>query len=110
MNVNKLIINSLNKFNLPTTYIKYSGSQPSYLTFFLVNNYDDDYSDNNGEIDVYSIQIDLWSKEDTTTLKEEIKKELKKTFRDVTFQDLYEDETSTYHTAFRCYYYEESEE
>ena len=70
---------------------------------------DDDYSDGENETEVHSLQIDLWSKNDVTQLKKDIKQALKSKFEDVTYQDLYENDTKIFHIAFRCYFYEEKE-
>lgn len=109
MNINKLIIDTLRPLGLDVRYRIYSGSKPAYITFFEINNMDDDYSDNENETEVHSLQVDLWSKSDVTQLKKEIKEALKGTFEDVTYQDLYEPDTKTFHIAFRCYFYEEKE-
>lgn len=107
MNINKLIIDTLKPFNIPIRENKYSGSEKTYITFFEMNNYDEDYSEDINEIEVHSLQIDLWSNCDVTQLKKEVKKVLKTVFNDVTFTSLYEDDTETHHVAFRCYFYEE---
>ena len=110
MNINKLIIDTLRPLGLDVRYRVYSGTKPTYITFFEINNMDDDYSDNENETEVHSLQIDLWSKNDPTQFKKDIKETLKGTFEDVTYTDLYESDTRTYHVAFRCYFYEEKEE
>lgn len=109
MNINRLIIDTLSKFNIPIRYMTYSGSEPTYITFFELNNTNEDYSENENETEVHSLQIDLWSKNDITQLKINIKKALGEVFEDVTYQDLYEPDTKTFHIAFRCYFYEEKE-
>ena len=109
MNINNLIIDTLRPLGLDVRYRKYSGSNTTYITFFEINNIDDDYSDNENETEEHSLQIDLWSKSDATQLKNNIKQALKGNFYDVTYTDLYEEDTKTYHIAFRCYFYEEKE-
>lgn len=109
INVNKLIIDTLKEFNIPIRYRLYSGSETTYITFFEMNNFDEDYSDDKNETNVHSLQIDLWSKTDPTSLKNRIKKALKTVFYNVTFNDFYESDTETYHIAFRCYFYEKEE-
>ena len=74
-----------------------------------MNNLDDDYSDDTNETNVHSLQIDLWTKTDPTEIKRKIRKALKSVFDDVTYTDLYEDDTKTFHICFRCYFYEEEE-
>lgn len=107
ININKLIIDTLKSFNIQIRENKYSGPDSTYITFFEINNYDEDYSEDVNETEVHSLQIDLWSDRDVTQLKKEIKMALKAVFDDVTFTSLYEDDTKTHHISFRCYYYEE---
>ena len=109
MNINKLLIDTLRPLGLDVRYRVYSGSNSTYITFFELNNMDDDYSDGENEIEVHSLQIDLWSKNDVTQFKKDIKQALKRNFKDVTYQDLYEPDTKIFHIAFRCYFYEEKE-
>lgn len=109
MNVNKLIIDTLRPLGLDVRYREYSGSNPTYITFFEIQNYNEDYSEDENETEVHSIQVDLWSKSDVTQLKKDIKQALEKVFYDVTFNDLYESDTKVFHIAFRCYFYEEKE-
>ena len=110
MNINKLIIDTLKPFDLPVKYRFYSGSNSTYITFFEINNFDDEFSNDEEECEVHSLQIDLFTKEDPTNLKKEIKKALKTNFSEVTFQDLYESDTGIFHICFRCYFYEYKEE
>ncbi len=109
MNINQLVEETLRNISLDISYRKYSGSNDTYITFFEVNNYDEDYSDGTNETEVHSLQIDLFTKSDPTQLKKDIKQALKRNFEDVTYQDLYEVDTKTYHFTFRCYFYEEKE-
>ena len=109
MNINQLVEETLRNTGLEIKYRKYSGSNDTYITFFEINNYDEDYSDGMNETEVHSLQIDLFTKSDPTKLKKYIKQALKRNFEDVTYQDLYEVDTKTYHIAFRCYFYEEKE-
>lgn len=109
MNINELVIDTLRPIGLDVRYRVYSGSNSTYITFFEMNNIDDDYSDEENETEVHSIQIDLWSSKDTTELKKKIKQTLKSNFVDVTYKDLYEPDTKIFHIAFRCYFYENKE-
>lgn len=109
MNIDKLIIESLSTFTIPCKYQKYNGKEDTYITYFEVNNFDDDYSDEENETEIHSLQIDLWSKNDVTQLKKDIKQTLKSKFKDVTYQEFYEEDTKKFHIAFRCYFYEERE-
>lgn len=109
MNINKLIIDTLAPLNLPVLYRTYSGDEDTYITFFEINNYDEDYSDDYEETEVFSLQIDLWTKKDPTQIKKEIKKALKKVFYDVRYQDITTSKNQ-FHYCFRCYYYKDLEE
>lgn len=109
ININKLIIDTLKSLNIPIRYRIYSGDETTYITFFEMNNFDEDYSDDENETNVHSLQIDLWTKTDSTELKNKIRKALKNKFYDVTSNDLYEKDTQTHHIAFRCYFYDEEE-
>lgn len=110
MNINKLIISTLSFLNIPIRYQVYSGSEPTYITFFESNNYDENYSDGIEETEVHSLQIDLFTKKDPKELKEKIKEALKNKFSGVDNQELYESDTKLHHICFRCYFYEFKEE
>ena len=107
--MNELIEETLKNLNIPCKHITYNGKERPYITYFEANNYDEDYTDDEAETNTHSLQIDLWSKKDERDLINKIKKALKEVFYDVTYQELYEDATEIYHTAFRCYFYEEKE-
>ena len=49
MNINKLIIDTLSSFNMPIRYRSYSGNESSYITFFELNNLDDEFSNDEEE-------------------------------------------------------------
>ena len=55
INVNKLIIDTLKEFNIPIRYRLYSGSETTYITFFEMNNFNEDYSDDKNETNVHSL-------------------------------------------------------
>lgn len=109
ININKIVTDTLSHLNIPIRYRSYSGSKRQYITFFEVNNSEEDYSDDMSETEVFSLQVDLWSKDDPTQLKRLIKKALKSKFYYVNYQDV--SVPNLFHIAFRCYYYnyEESE-
>lgn len=110
MNINKYIINSLSELEIPISFREYIGNEKTFITFFEVNNLDDDYSDDENETEVFSLQIDVWTDDDPTDLKKKIKKILKNSgFYDVEYQDG-EAIESEFHVIFRCYYYSDLEE
>ena len=60
---------------------------------------------NSEDLDLYYIQVDIWSKEDCFRLKKKVKKLLKKAgFTYFTGNDQYEVETGIYHKAARFYF------
>lgn len=108
MNVNKLLIDTLNFLNVPVKQGRYSGSSYPYITFFEVYASDTDFSDNKNETLEHRLQIDLFSKEDTTEYKKKIRKALKSNFYNVTSEDLFDGDIN--HVIFECYFYEDEEE
>ena len=42
MNINQLVEETLRNTGLEINYRKYSGSNDTYITFFEINNYDED--------------------------------------------------------------------
>jgi hypothetical protein len=110
VNVYEIIENSLKQFGYPVMYRNYEGKARTYVTYFEMNNFDDDYSDNEAETEVHSLQIDLFSKDDINQIKNNIKNALKVYFNGVTMVDLTEANNCISHICFRCYFYENREE
>lgn len=103
IDIGKLIENTLSPIGYPVKAIKHKKTYETYITYFELNNFEEDYSDGEAETEVYSLQIDLFSKKDIKKIKQEIKKALKGTFSEVTYNDVTEEEN--YHVVFRCYFY-----
>ncbi|GKX65646.1 hypothetical protein [Inconstantimicrobium mannanitabidum] len=75
----------------------------THVTFILVSDTEEDYSDDEAESINYLIQVDIWSKQNMETLKENIKATMK-TLDNCTYEsgaDLYEDDVKIYHKALR---------
>lgn len=75
----------------------------THVTFTLISDNEDDYSDDLAESINYLIQIDIWSKENMEDLKKTIKSAMK-TIDNCTYSDgadLYEDDVKIYHKALR---------
>lgn len=80
----------------------------THITFCLLNDRSNNISDDEEEDIVYTIQIDIWSKNDDWKLKNEVKKlMLANDFGYVEGQDFFETETKLHHKALRFNYLEE---
>ena len=97
----------------PAAHHKYRGVATTYITFFMYNEQEEAYAENEPISDGTYWQIDLWrTKDDPCTvdsfqLKSQIESALKALgFEDFTAQDLYESDTETDHIAIRCNYIE----
>lgn len=108
--IEDLIKKSLSKYKCPIQYRRYSGKENTYITYFEMNNFDDDFSEDKAETEVHSLQIDLFSKEEIKSLKKDIQKALKTEFDGVTMLDLTEVNSNINHICYRCYFYENKEE
>lgn len=109
IDINKLIEDTLSTINIPCKHQRYTGKESTYVTYFVVNKENSDYSDDKEEMNSYLLQIDFWSKEELGILINKAERLLKKSFEDVKYRDLYEDDTKKFHIAFSCYFYEEKE-
>lgn len=105
MNINALIKSTLTSLNKPLAYLRYGGKETTYITYFCYNEQGETWAEN-VEIETgYYVQVDVWSKEDPITLADQVKAAMMATgFRRTTGQDLYEDDTQTYHKAQRFVY------
>ncbi|WP_160684691.1 hypothetical protein [Clostridium sp. C2-6-12] len=75
----------------------------THVTFTLISDNEDDYSDDEAESVDYLVQVDIWSKENMEDLKKTIKFTMK-TIENCTYSDgadLYEDDVKIYHKALR---------
>lgn len=61
-------------------------------------------SEDDDEVIGHDFQVDVFSNEDPTALKNRVVKELKENgFYNITCQDFYERDTEMYHKAITCY-------
>lgn len=75
----------------------------NHVTFTLISDEEDDFSDDEAESINYLVQVDVWSKENMEDLKKEIKKCMK-SMGNCTYSDgadLYESDVKIYHKALR---------
>ena len=103
--MNKLIIDTLKPLGVPVAFQKYSGSELTYITFFIYNEQGELWADN-AEIQTgYYVQVDVWSKTDYTTLVADVIIEMENIgFIRSYATDLYENDTNTYHKSIRFSY------
>lgn len=108
--IEDLIKEALVEYEYPIKYRRYSGKENTYITYFEINNFDDDYSEDKAETEVHSLQIDLFSKDELKNSKKYIQKALKAKFEGVTMLDLTEANSDINHICYRCYFYENKED
>ena len=77
----------------------------THVTFILLSDTDEDYSDDEAETNTQLVQVDIWSKENMENLKKTIKEAMKTVgnCRYIDGRDFYEKETLIYHKALRFY-------
>lgn len=111
MSLNKLIMDTLKPTGVPVSFQTYTGTASTYITFFEYNqnaalNADDEEITTN-----YSIQVDIWSKGDYTSIVKQAKDLMKQAgFRRTTETELYEPDTKIFHKVLRFSFVEEKEE
>ena len=108
--INKLIMDTLKPLNVPISFQKSSSKTFPYITFFEYLDQGEVYSDDIENCAGHYIQVDIWSKDDYSTLKEQVVDLLEQQgFKRQSGQDLYETDTQIYHRVIRFFYLEEKE-
>jgi hypothetical protein len=108
--MNALIINTLNDL-APTAYLKYRGSETTYITFFEYNQNGALSADDEELYANHSYQVDIFSKGNYINLIREVKSKLKGIGFTRTFEtEFYENDTGLYHKVLRFYYVMKNEE
>lgn len=101
MNLNKLIIDTLSPLVL-TLFQTYSGSIFPHITFFEVNQQSALNADDEEELTTHSLQVDVWSLGDYTSLVEQVKTSLIAIGFTRSFEtEFYENDTKIYHKVLR---------
>ncbi|MBT2735136.1 hypothetical protein [Bacillus sp. ISL-7] len=101
MSLNSLIITELKPL-APTFYLTYSGSIFPHITFFEFNQQSALNADDSEEMTSYSIQVDIWSLNDYTSLVDQVKTSLQAIgFRRTNETEFYENDTKIYHKVLR---------
>lgn len=103
------VYNILKDLGVPVLWNIRPSTYPS-ITYFFYNEYGQEFGDGEEIATNYSLQIDVWSKEEYSSLVEQIKTKLKDNkFYRVSTDDLYENDIKVYHKALRFNYLKESE-
>lgn len=105
MNINKLIKDTLKPLGLPVEFQSYSGDKKTYITFFVYDEFGEQFAENKEIVTGYYVQIDIWSNGDYTSFSESVKTLMENIkFKRTSSVDLYEKETKIYHKATRFKY------
>jgi hypothetical protein len=104
--IDSALSSTLTSLNIQSFYGWYdSNINETHVTFTLISDIDEDFSDNEAETNTQLVQVDIWSKENIESLKKTIKTAMK-SIDDCTYsngQDFYEAEDKIYHKALRFY-------
>jgi hypothetical protein len=101
------IVDILKPLNVPVCRLKYSGTAPTYITYFIFNEMGDLFADNEEIVTGYHVQVDIWSKGDYTDIENQLKELMTAAgFKRTYAIELYEEETHIYHKAIRFFYEE----
>lgn len=102
--MNDEIVKALKDLGIPVSFQHYSGTVKTYITFFNYDEENEDSSEDEQEIEGYYPQIDVWSNGDYTDLVKQVKTAMINAGYEFTNgQDLFEDNTKTYHKALRFF-------
>jgi hypothetical protein len=108
MNLNSLIINTLQSLNVSVSFLTYTGTARPYIVFYELDQrsaFDGDDTETNTN---HSIQVDIFHAGNYVSLAESVKqKMIAAGFSRTNEQDFYESDTHLYHKVIRFSYYEE---
>lgn len=105
MNLNNLIINTLNPINVPVSFQTYTGNATTYITFFEYNQQGAVFADDTEQRTQYSVQVDVWTKGNYKAVVEQVRTLMTNAgFIRNSEGELYENDTRTFHKYFRFYY------
>lgn len=108
--INKIIIDALKPLNAPVSFQKYTGKASTYVTYHEYVERGEAFEEDEEAFTGHYIQVDIWSKQDYTTLVKTTKELLKAVgFKRLDEADLYEKDTGLYHKGLRFFYLEEKE-
>lgn len=104
--INKDVITALKGLNVPVSFITYSGTASTYITFTVINE--------NSALDVddveaytrYLVQVDVFSKNDYTELVSKAITNMEESnFKRILARDFYESDTKLFHKVIRFSYF-----
>ncbi|PLR93192.1 tail completion protein gp17 [Bacillus sp. T33-2] len=102
MSLNSLIINTLKPLSVPVAFQTYTGTATTYITFFEFNQNGALHGDDSELKSRHSIQVDIWSKGDYTTLAKQVKEKLIEAgFTRTMETEFFEADTKIYHKVLR---------
>ena len=99
MDAHEKIYKVLSEIGYDVEFDTYTGKNKKYITYFEILEKEDAQSEDMEEIIGHHFQVDIFSDEDPTEIKEN-------EFYSITCQDLYERENKVFHKAIDCYYAE----
>lgn len=98
MSVNRTIIDALAPTGVPVKFQVYSGSSPTYITFFMVVGVPRLHVENKLKATEKMFQIDVFSKTDYTSLVEKVKEQMEIAgFLFSSEREFYESDTGFFH-------------
>lgn len=104
MDAHEKLYSVLSTLGYDVEFDTYTGSNNQYITYFEILEKEDAESDDYEEIIGHHFQVDIFSNDDPTEIKNKVVKALKQNdFYDITCQDLYERENKIFHKAITCY-------
>lgn len=110
MSLNALVIDTLNPLGIPVDFQTTRSNNTTYITFFFYNEKGALYLDDDEKETRYSLQVDIWSKEDYISTVDQVKKLLKSVGFVRTFAtDFYEKDTQIYHKVLRFSFTQDSD-
>lgn len=111
MNLNKLIIDTLNPLGVPVAFANYNQTADTYIVFIEYNQVPQLNADDNELITKYLFQVDIFSRTNYLQLVKDVKEQMKKAgFIRLLEFETYEDEMQMYRKTFRFRYDNKIEE
>jgi hypothetical protein len=108
MNLNNLILSTLQPLNVPISFLTYSGTLRPYIVFYELDQRSAFNSDDTEKATGYSIQVDVFHTGNYNSLVDSVKEKMNVAgFTRTNEQDFYEADTKLYHKVIRFSYYEE---
>lgn len=105
--INSLVVSALASLNVPVVSEKYSGTEKTYITFFIYNRQGEAWADNTEIATGHYIQVDVWSNANCEVLADQVEDLMKSAGFPRTFRrGAYELDTFIYHETIRFSYFD----